>query len=141
VKKQEPPSPVYVKSITRTINRTLLPFTANFNPSQQHYHNFFFDFIQQDVLEKFEIKEQNIVLNYSKTTLEKTWFLAAAAAMAIMAVAASRFECYFVLLSLRKAVEKNHKMVAKVVKNNANSKVSEFFTTDGISEVVGDYIL
>jgi hypothetical protein len=28
------------------------------------------DFIQQDVLEKFEMKEQNIVLNYSKKTVK-----------------------------------------------------------------------
>jgi hypothetical protein len=35
-------------------------------------------------------------------------------------------------------VKKIHKMVAKVVKNNANAKVSEFFTRDGINEELGD---
>ncbi len=131
MKKQEPPSPVYVKSITRAINRTLLPFTANFNPSQQHFHNFFLILYNRMFSKDLESRNKILFLITQKQHWKKSCFLAAAAAMAIMAVAASWFEWFFVLLSLRKGVEKNYKMVAKVVKNN---------TTDGINEVVGDSV-
>jgi hypothetical protein len=44
------------KSITRAINRTLLPFTANFNPSQ-----LFILFYTTGCSRKFEIKEKKIL--------------------------------------------------------------------------------